>query len=141
MVDLNFTLWVQLVNFLVLLILLHFLLFKPLLKHVEDRERTIEGIGKDAERIRRQSEKILEEYEQQLEEARSASSQIILSAKGGAEEKYRVIVENARKNLREQVMTARKKLNDEIPKAKSMLEEDAHRVRDILVNKILEGAN
>ena len=141
MVELNFTLWIQLVNFLVLIFLLNTLLFKPLLKHIEVREKKIQGIGAEAERIRAKADGVLKEYQLRVDEARSASTLVLTQARGEAEEKYRVIVEKAKKNLREQVLIAREKLKQEIPKATKILERDSECIRDILVRKILEGTD
>ena len=41
MIDFNYTILIQFANFLVLLILLNFLLFKPVLKALSKREKTI----------------------------------------------------------------------------------------------------
>jgi F-type H+-transporting ATPase subunit b len=74
-VDLDASLVVQIVVFIVLLVVLKPLLFDPMMKLFEEREKRIEGTRLEATKEDKRSAKALAEYERALEKARSAGAQ------------------------------------------------------------------
>ena len=73
-VDLDASLFVQLVLFVVLLLVLKPLLFDPMMKLFEEREKRIEGTRRKASKEDERSAKALAEYEKVLAAAREAGA-------------------------------------------------------------------
>jgi F-type H+-transporting ATPase subunit b len=71
-VDVDATLFVQLALFVVLLLVLKPLLFDPMMKLFEEREKRIEGTRHKASKVDEKSAKALAEYEQICAAAREA---------------------------------------------------------------------
>ncbi len=86
-VDLDASLLVQIVLFVVLLVFLKPLLFEPMLKLFEEREKRIEGTRREASKEDERSAKALAKYEAVLAKAREA----------GAAERDALRAEGARK--------------------------------------------
>lgn len=73
-VDLDATLFVQVALFVVLLVVLKPLLFEPMLKLFEEREKRIEGTRREASKEDERSAKALAKYESILAKAREAGA-------------------------------------------------------------------
>ena len=73
-VDLDASLLVQIALFIVLLLILKPLLFEPMLKLFEEREKRIEGTRRQASKEDERSAKALAKYEAVLAKAREAGS-------------------------------------------------------------------
>ena len=74
MVDINYTLLIQLGNFIVLLIALHVILFRPLLRIMEEREQGISSALGDARSAQERMQKLMEEYDTVLAEAKQKAT-------------------------------------------------------------------
>lgn len=111
----------QIVNFLVLLWILKRLLYKPILKILDDRKQRIEKSLKNAEEIelqlqktKEQSEKIiaktLEESQKILNDTNRSATQILEDARGGSEQ----ILMKAAEDAKELIKLERVKLEQEV---------------------------
>ena len=74
MVDLNITLWIQLANFLVTLVVLHYLLISPIRKIIRKRKDNVEGLIGEIEAFTAEKQQLLDEYESELRKAREAAA-------------------------------------------------------------------
>lgn len=77
MVDLNWTLAAQVLNFLILFALLKMFAFKPFMKMLDERREKIEGSIKSAEQDRNEAQALLEDYKKQLAQARLEAQAIV----------------------------------------------------------------
>ena len=77
MFNFNMTLVAQIVNFIILLLLLTKLAYKPLLKAMAERRARIANDLEAAEKERQAAEQLRQEYQQQMQEARAQAQAII----------------------------------------------------------------
>ena len=63
MVDLNITLWIQLANFLVTLVVLNYLLISPIRKIIRKRKDNVEGLIGEIEAFTAEKQQLLEARE------------------------------------------------------------------------------
>ena len=75
------TLLAQTVNFLLLLGLLYLLLYKPVLRVLDQRSERIKESLETADRVRQESEQQQQEMQQQIEEARQEGQKLIEEAR------------------------------------------------------------
>ena len=75
MISINATLFVQLINFLLIMYILNRILFKPILKMLTERDNLIQGAKAEAIELKLKSEEKLAEYNQALDEARLKASE------------------------------------------------------------------
>lgn len=139
------------VNFLILLIALNFLVYKPLIKIVEERRKKIElGVkaGEEAENRFKEIDRI---KEQKIKEAEEKALEIISSSEKNANLKSKEILSSAEKKaallLEEARETAERKKIEELEKvfgeAKQIIKDiisktvelDPSRIDDALVSK------
>jgi len=74
MIDINISLLYQLINFIVLLVVLHFILFKPIRQVMLEREQTISSAFGDAKAAQDRVQSLLEQYNASLAEAKQKSA-------------------------------------------------------------------
>ena len=74
MVDITGWLFVQIANFLVLLVALHILLFKPLLTIMQERQQTVSGAFTDAKSAQEKVQALLEQYNSSLAESKQKAA-------------------------------------------------------------------
>lgn len=91
----------QLVNFLIILIVLSRLLYKPILGMIEKRKKEIAQGLELTEKMRAQEEKLKEKEEKLLSEARREARNIVEAGEKEAEEMKKDIVADAHKEAEE----------------------------------------
>jgi len=121
MVDINYTILVQLANFLVLIIILNALLLKPVMKHLSERDGKISSSHEEAKANADKAEAMLSDFERELTEARVNSNKAysILQQEGIAEQ-------------RTSMTAARAEAQKFIDKAAADIEAEAARARQTL---------
>lgn len=120
-VDFDATLFVQIGIFIVLLLVLKPLLFEPMLKLFEERERRTEGTKREASKEDARSAKALTEYEAALAKARQA----------GAAERDAIRAEGLRKEA-ELLADIRNQTASTIEQGRAKLAAEAKAARDRL---------
>lgn len=74
MIDINVTLVIQLINFLVLLVFLHFILFKPIRQIIHEREQGISAALEDTKAAQKRVQDLLEQYNASFSEAKQKAT-------------------------------------------------------------------
>jgi len=70
MVELNFTIVIQAINFIILFLVLRKVFWKPLMRHLDRRDALIGGRKEEIERLRAESTRMREEYSSRIRAAR-----------------------------------------------------------------------
>src|SRR5690606_19401261 len=115
----------QTLGFLVLLFLLTKFAWKPVMKSISDRERSIEEALDSAEKAKEEMARLTNENEQLLiqarverdailKEAKELKDQIVLDAKTSAEEEGAKMIEKARKEIDHQKTMALAEVKSEV---------------------------
>lgn len=92
----NATILMQMINFLLLLVLLRLVAYKPLLKVLEERQKYVANTIAQAENQRAEAEKIKAEYEAEMRRAREQAQAIIERATKAGEEQAQEIIAQAK---------------------------------------------
>jgi|SRR5690554_3165334 len=125
MVDINWTIFWQVFNFLVLMWLLIKYLYEPLTKMLDKRSNMIKNDLAQAEQSREEAAELKEKYENKLAEARSQAQEIVEEAEKRGKERAKEIVEEAKR----EAVIIRERNQKEIARAK---EEARGEIRDEL---------
>ncbi|MFA4890923.1 MAG: F0F1 ATP synthase subunit B [Candidatus Gracilibacteria bacterium] len=111
----------QAVNFLILLVILTKLVYKPILKLLDKRKKMIEQNVEDTKKIEERLTKIEEEKEKIISDASKKAMEAIEKAKKEAEEEKQKILMNAKKEIsslaeryRAQLQEEKKQLTQEV---------------------------
>ncbi len=121
MVNLDYTLFIQMVNFIVLVILMNFLIFKPILKILDERRGNIDGAMAEARRLMEEAERLMEEYNKKVLEVRQQALQIVNEGRVQAVEEQRKALAKAREEAEAQIKTLRERIEHEQEEASTAL--------------------
>jgi len=100
----------QIVNFLILFAALYFLLWKRILKMLEERKQRIAQSLADAEQARKDRERIEAEYQQRIERAEQEREEILAKAAREGEQAKEEILAEARAEAQRIIAEARTEL-------------------------------
>lgn len=121
MIEFNMTLLIQFVNLLVLLFLLNFLLFKPVLNAINKREKTLGSLFDKVEDTKQEAVK----FEQAYVDGTSERKKPILDGKES-------VLAEARKKSMSLIESARAELSEELAKVKTEIEKQSKSISDAL---------
>lgn len=140
MIELNFTFFVQLVNFLIALLVLNLILFRPIRGILRKRADLMASRLEEIERFSNAAEEKISSYEASLDEARKQAQEIRgkLKEEGYAEEKS--LVEAAMKEAAGVIKAARDKYEQEKSAALKSLESKVNDYAAKVASKILGEA-
>ncbi len=137
MIQLDYTLLIQMVNFLVLLWLLNKFLYKPILGILDERKRRMDDSERSVRELQDRTSKQWEQYQAELQKAKSAATAEKERLKAEAAETERKLLEQARLEASRSVEEARKALEQEIQKARKALGVQADTLGLEMAEKIL----
>ncbi len=137
MLEVNKWFFVHLINFLVLLVLLNYILFRPLLGLLTRRSDHIKGSLDSASAMDKEREAQLHHVETRLTEARNKARTAFeeLSKEGLAQQKEQV--DMAQKDAAETNKRAKEDLERETQKAKESLRKEVEKFSKMIVEKMV----
>lgn len=140
MINLNYTLLIQMVGFIILVILMNKILFKPILKVIDERRGGIDGALKDANSLVQKAEGLMEEYNRKVLEARQRAVQLISEGRLSATDDQKRAVAQAREEADIALQELRKRIEEERGIASKSLERFAQAFSIVIVERILGRA-
>jgi F-type H+-transporting ATPase subunit b len=138
MVNLDYTLFIQMVNFIVLVILLNAVIFKPILKLFDERNEKVEGAVDEARRLSEEAEKLMEEYERKISEARQQALQLVNEGRLQAVDSQKKALAKVRGEAEGQLKQLKERVDKEKGEASRVLERFAQ-VLSISIAECLLG--
>jgi len=134
----NATLLAQVFHFILLLIFLKFVAYKPLTKLLSDRQKLIADSIAAAEQEREQAEQYKAEFEAELRRAREHAQEIIQKATKAGEEQAVEIIESAKEEAKRLKDSALVEIQREKDKAVAEMRDQAASLAILVAGKILE---
>ena len=137
MLDLNYTILVQFANLLILLILLNFFLFKPVLRALNKRRAFMQALSEKVEGDNRQAAEIEKSYE---DKARERRRPILDSREATVKEAQAAsikVIEEARRDLTSELDKMKERVKAESDAALQRLSGEADRLSQEVVARIL----
>ncbi len=125
MISINFTLIIQVINFIFLMWFLNKFLFKPVLKMLDERNNKITGDFETAEKINKTVDEGLEKLEEEIKNARLESNKI-----------KNEIKDEGSKAALEKLEQAKGKANEYLDKFQKELEANKKEVKKVLEKEI-----
>jgi F-type H+-transporting ATPase subunit b len=140
MVDINYTLLLQIGNFLVLLVALHFILFKPLLAIMRERSQSISGSFTDAKAAQDKMQGLLDRYGASLGEARQKAAAAYNALYQQGLDAQRDMIAAERSRAGEQLDKARAEIVAASNAARADLRAEAEKLSRDITTKLLGRA-
>ncbi len=137
MVELNYTVWIQMVNFILLIFILNFLLYKPVLKIIEKRNKKLEESDEEVKSLNETIERNMAEYEGKVRQARAEAVVQRDEIEEEGAEQGKVIIGKVRDEISEKLGDFKTKLQNETDKARGVLRDQTGTIATDISEKVL----
>jgi F-type H+-transporting ATPase subunit b len=137
LISLDKSLIIQMLNFLILLAILHRLLYKPLLAKMQERAVAIKASLEAAEAARAEAARQQEESGQRIRAAYAEAQSIRAAALKEAAEEQRKLVESARREAQLLVESARAQTEADIRRAREELRREVTDIAIAVAEKLV----
>jgi len=136
-VDINLTLFVQMANFLVLIVILNYLLYKPILALLDRRKMRLDESEGEIKRLNETVEKKAAEYEEKLrlakQDALEKKSEILKEAADSA----KAIIDERRGKIPAMLAEFQEKVGQEVGAARRILTDQSQKISAEIAEKVL----
>lgn len=137
MININFTLLIQLVNFLVLLFILNAILFKPIMAKMRERDARIRGDREKAAQLGQTVEERERQHQEELTKARLVAVQDKTSLLTEAKKKETDILHKARNEAANIVERMKVSIQTEVGEVRTTLKTQMTPLAQSLAEKVL----
>ncbi|MBD3882752.1 F0F1 ATP synthase subunit B' [Phormidium tenue FACHB-886] len=139
--DIDATLPIMAIQFLVLVALLNVLFYKPIGKAIDERDALVRGNLADARERLSKSEALAKQYEQELANARRATQKLIADAEADAQQIAAQQIAEAQKEAQVQREQAQQELDQQKQSALQSLEQQVDSLSQQILQKLLGTAS
>ena len=140
MIDINISLLYQLINFIVLLIALNFILFKPIRQIMQEREQGISSALEDAKAAQNRMQSLLENYNASLAESKQKATTAYNAIYQQGLDAQRDMISAERTKAGEMLDKARAEIAAAANSARADLKKEAERLSQDITSKLLGRA-
>lgn len=131
------TIILQVINLFVVMWFLYLILYKPIMRVLDERDNTIEGQLQDAENAKKDAKALLENYQTQMGKAQEEARSIMENAKKVGDETREQIVLEARKEANKTLERAKKEIEMEKMKALGQIQKEAATLAILAAGKVI----
>lgn len=137
MVNLDHTLWLQMINFLVLIFILNILLYKPILKIIDKRKRRLEESNEEVKNLHHTVEQKMAEYEEKVRRAKlEAMNEKNRIEQEGSEEGEKVIGQ-VKNEISQMIEEFHIEIGKEMDEARGILKNQSRETSIEIAEKVL----
>jgi F-type H+-transporting ATPase subunit b len=140
MIDINIALLYQIINFLILLIALNFILFKPIRQVMREREQGISSALEDAKAAQNRMQSLLEHYNTSLAESKQKAASSYNAIYQQGLDAQRDMISAERTKAGEMLDKARAEIAAAANSARADLKKEAERLSQDITSKLLGRA-
>lgn len=140
MVEINWTVIPQIINFLILIFVLNVVCYKPIRKILLERKAKVDGLAENIDAASTLSEEKGKAFTQGVREARTKGQKEKEALLNQAGEEEKVIVSKIMDKAREDMATVKEQIAQETEEVKAALEKEVDAFADAITQKILGRA-
>ncbi|MCE5263902.1 MAG: hypothetical protein LLG97_10250 [Deltaproteobacteria bacterium] len=137
MVSLDYSLGIQIINFLLLIFILNLLLYKPILGIIDRRKKQLEDSEAEIHRLQETVEQKMAAYEEKLRQAKAAAAEQKNDIVRQGAEEAKTVIDAARAEIPGIMDEFHARMDGEIGKAKSILTDHSRQLSVQMAEKIL----
>lgn len=137
MININYTLLIQMVNFLVFLTLMNLVLYRPIRRIVAERKQLIAQQQESIDRAELEARAAQQEFSDKIQEARKLGRQRIQELKAAAYEQEKALLQGATDYAAKQLQDMRSRIQADMAAARDQLKAQVKAFSVELAQKIL----
>ncbi len=136
-IGLDYTFWIQIVNFLFLMVVLNVLLYKPVMGILEKRKEQIEGAEREIKELNLTIEQKEARYEEKLRLAKNDALEQKKEIVREGSEAAKGILDAARAEIPKMVEQFEAKVSKEVGEARRILREQSENIAMEIAEKVM----
>lgn len=136
MISVDFTILLQMLNFLIILVIGKKMILDPVMGTVDKRNQKIDNLLAEASNLKETVEKQKNEYEVKLQDIKNEVAEHHKKVKDAILKETNAKIDEAKKAMSTKVKNAREEIQSEFEKAKLTLQDDAESFAASIVEKI-----
>ena len=137
MISIDYTLWIQMANFLILMFLLNALLYKPILGIMDKRKKQLQDTDEEIKRLNQSVEERMAAYEEKLRQAKmDAVEKKQEIVKEGAEQ-AKIFIDAAKSEIPGIMEKFHAEMNKEVEEARHILTNQSQKISVEIAEKLL----
>ena len=133
----DYTLFIQMVNFLVLLFVLNLILFRPIRKIMRERNQIVDNFNSDIASLTDSAQESMGQFEQKVQEARKEGVARVQSMKDEGEEVEAELIAATTREVQAKIEEARNRVASDIQEARAQLQTQVQAFTVAVTEKIL----
>ncbi|MBW1981443.1 MAG: ATP synthase F0 subunit B [Deltaproteobacteria bacterium] len=137
MINVNVTLLIQMVNFLILLYILNLILFRPIRGIIKERNQVVDTFNSDITTMTNQAQEAMEQFQQKIIEARKEGLAKVQSMKEEGQAVEAQLLDESSRQAHERTEEIRAQIAKEIEEARERLQEQVQVFSLAVAEKIL----
>jgi len=142
MVEINFTIIIQAINFLILVFVLKRIFWKPIMRHLDRRDSLIQRRKSEINRLNAEADKLQEEYSTKIRNARIEAIKIRDGLIMEGRIKRGKLISEAMNKAEQIVSEGEKRLAEEVKSAlQAVTDDDIERLAEAAVARIVSQAS
>lgn len=137
MVSIDYTVFLQIINFLLLIFILNVLLYKPIMGILEKRQKQFDDSQEEIKRLNQDVEKKMLEYEEKSRQAKLAALELKNQAMAEGTETAKAVINAVRGEIPKIVESFNEKLGKEVEEARKILTGQSQKISREIAEKVL----
>jgi len=137
MINVDVTLFIQMANFLLLLVLMNLVLYKPIRRLVAQRNELVSKQRAGIDKAESEAQKALREFEERLKAARAAGREKIQELKEAAYRTEKDLLSRASEEAAKEVQAVRERIQKEIGQVRVQLQAQIQEFSKEMAQRIL----
>jgi F-type H+-transporting ATPase subunit b len=133
----DYTIFIQIITFLVLIYILNVLLYKPILSIISRRNKQLEELENEIKLFNESVDKRATEYEEKLKSAKANASELKKEIIKEGAEQAKTLVDAVRNEIPIMTQEFQQKMEQEIQKARQVLDSQSRKLSLEIVQKVL----
>jgi F-type H+-transporting ATPase subunit b len=136
-ISIDYTLWIQMANFLILMFILNILLYKPILGIMDKRKKQLQDTDEEIKRLNQSVEERMAAYEEKLRQAKmDAVEKKLEIIKEGAEQ-AKSFIDAAKSEIPGMMEKFHADMNKEVEEARRILTSQSQKISVEIAQKLL----
>ena len=137
MINLDITLVIQMINFLILLFVLNLILFRPIRNIIKERNQIVGTFNSDIASLTDNAQESMDQFELKIQEARKEGVARVQSMKDEGEEAEVELIAATTQEVQAKIEEARNKVAGDIQEARTQLQTQVQAFSVAVTEKIL----
>jgi F-type H+-transporting ATPase subunit b len=138
MLDINLSFLIMVINFFVLLIIMNFIVFRPLLKIFKERENAVKGSLDAAKEMNTRREETIAGLNRELTETRSKAKETFETLRAEGLQRQKEVLMSAEAEASAMLDKARSDILAEVERARKTLRTEIDKFSDEIVRKLVK---